>query len=77
MIISVTAQPFCRTQRAGRNGDWAEYAAALVSGVHLLSYFLNQIERMVQKGKKIHAIVDNYAAHKFDSTFAKDARIIR
>jgi transposase len=28
--------------------------------------FLNQIERSVPKGKEVHAIVDNYAAHKKD-----------
>ncbi len=28
--------------------------------------FLNQIERTVPKDKEIHAIVDNYAAHKKD-----------
>jgi len=28
--------------------------------------FLNQIERSIPKDKKIHAIVDNYAAHKKD-----------
>ena len=32
--------------------------------------FLNQIERSVPKDKKIHAIVDNYAAHKKDKVQA-------
>jgi len=32
--------------------------------------FLNQIERMVPKDKEIHAIVDNYAAHKKDKVQA-------
>jgi transposase len=32
--------------------------------------FLNQIERSVPKGKEIHAIVDNYAAHKKDKVQA-------
>jgi transposase len=36
--------------------------------------FLNQIERSVPKDKEIHAIVDNYAAHKKDKVQAWLAR---
>lgn len=36
--------------------------------------FLNQIERTVPKEKEIHAIVDNYAAHKKDKVVAWLAR---
>jgi hypothetical protein len=54
----------CRPQRDRRNRDRTQYAAPSSSE---FIRFLNAIEAEVPAGKAVHAILDNYAAHKYSN----------
>ena len=57
----------CRAQRFGRFGHWAMYAKHRHQE---FIRFLNRIEAKVPKGKDIHVVLDNYAAHKHPKVLA-------
>ena len=52
-----------QAQCARRHGDWPPHAASPASHQEFIR-FLNAVEAEVPAGKVVHAILDNYAAHK-------------
>ena len=59
--MSGTTTLFAAMNVPRRRGDRPQHAAPQASGV---IRFLNAVEREVPAGKTVHAILDNYAAHK-------------